>query len=343
MAIQRSKADKNLLAIGDNVKIMDINKLMQQSGVLVDVHVKKLTSSVTINPKTLGVDVDSSMELQDFFKKYVNSGKISFLTKELSKQLTTVETSIRQKKKKMAIDEEGRYMPIAVYKEFKEEFLKHQERFNNIVHDIAEQWDELMEMFKQDLDFALSTMNAIDKKDRKREILSKIPSREQFEYGSCMDLELSAFPIAENISILDEQLTDDMKESIRKKSLNTVYQLLGDLVSDIFPIANNVVAYFQENSFIHAKQSTALADLKKRVVNRNILNHPVMNYVVKVLDEIGKLTDDEEIEEKCEEIMILIYKFAKEIDIDVYLNLSDCVMKESDLEILASTYDFNEI
>lgn len=335
----KKKTEELLKGLGGEVKVIDIDKFLQKQGLLVDVHVHKPCIGRTIPPSAFGIDVDKSAELSDFFKDYIKSGRISFIDAKHAGVFSAVETSIRAKKKELATGFGNKYMNIEAYKEFKKFLEAKTERFNQNVAQIVESWETLTTQFANALDKSLDEMGAIDKEEIKNLMLSKIPSKEKFQESCGIDIDISTFPVVENLSLLDDSLTDDMKEKIERQSLNTVYEILGTILGDVFNTNNKILKFHQENGDLNKPHIDAIAKALKRVKSRNVLKNPVIDRMAKNMEKIATMSDVSDIIEVIEEIQTLIYAFAKDIQVETYLDLDNSPISESSFELLAKGYE----
>ena len=331
---KNENAEKLLEGLED-VKILDIDKYFKKQGLLVDIHVGRLRNKVTLPPNAFGVDIKDDDSLEIFFDEYVKSGKVTYIPNSIEKKFQSIETNIRQKKKELSIGYDDRFMPIEVYKEFKI-FLEEQKiKYFEVRDEVLTQWDILIRNFKELLDNSLGLMNALYKKELIETIYSKLPSKEQFGESCYIEPELMAFPTNENIELFDEDLSDEMRESIAKKSLNTVYEILNNMLSDAFKNVNLVMKYYVEKKDLTKKQLDVLKKLKNRLKTKNILKHPIINDIIDYLDNIEKMHNIDDIQEQCEEINVLIYGFANSIDISLNVDLKKSVLNEKELKDLS--------
>lgn len=318
-----------------NVEIYDVNEFFQKEGVLVDVHAGRFSGKATLNPKIYGVDVDKDEFVSSFRKEYIKGEKISFLPNSIEKKFISIESATRIKKKEMSVGFEDRYMPIEIFKEFCD-FLKIQQaRYNEVKEEVLSQWGALRTSFVNNLDVVLQTMNPNDAETIKGEILKKAPTKDQFEKSCKLDINVLAFPSSSNLSILDENISEEVRESIERKSLETVYEVLGTILKDAYGVINNALLKYDETETFKKSTIDSILRLKDRISKRNILKHKTINQIQDSLD--FKETSDEYICEMLEQTLILIYSFAKSIEIEDYIDVSNSYIEEDMLESLSKS------
>lgn len=85
-----------------------------------------------------------------------------------------------------------------------------------------------------------------------------------------MNLSLSAFPVVANLSVLDESISDEMKDSISRDSISTLYQILGNLLNDAYKGVNGILSYYNEKGELSRKYNSVVSELSKRLLKNNI-------------------------------------------------------------------------
>ena len=319
----------------ENVTVENVDKYLQQQGVLVDVHVGRLRNKVDITPGMLGVDKDTTEELSTFFNEYVKTGKICFIPMSYEKKFQSIETSLREKKREMAIGYDNKYMPIQTYKEYKIYMENKKAEYLNLKDEVLENWDSLIYSFKTTLENSLNEMNALDRVKITQKIFEKIPSKDTYGESFYVSTSLKAFPVMTNIDLFDESLNDELRESIQKQSVNSVYEILSNILSDAFSSVNKILVYYNKNRRLTEKQLTILRDLIPRISSKNIFKNVLVDEIIQDLNNIRSLSDFDDMAECCESVLARIYSFAKDIEVDVELDLSNSILSVDELEILA--------
>lgn len=333
MAIRDIKKTEELLEglNGENVSVENIDNYLQQQGVLVDVHVGRLRNKVDISPNMFGVDTEKSEELANFFNDYVKTGKMCFIPMKYEKKFQSIETSLRTKKKEMALGYENKYMPIETYKEYKEYVEQKRKEYLYVRDEIMLLWDALMDTFRYTVDCSLTEMNALNASTLKKEIFSKIPSKETYGNSFYVETSLKAFPVMNNLDLFDESIEDEIRESIQRDSINSVYEILANILSDAFESVNKVLSYYNKNGTLTDKQLKVLRDLTPRIASKNILKNGLVNEIIHDLREVSGLDDYDDMAEMCEGVLARIYGFATEIEVDMYLDLSKSALSTEEL------------
>ena len=242
--------------------------------------------------------------------------------------------------KKLAIGYDSKYIPINIYKNdylpyFEEKKEKYFERRDLIVS----HWDETIKSFKTKFEEFLESKSedlSDEEMSQIREtVYNNIPTKEHFKNSFYMDLSLSAFPVVSNLSILDESISDDVKDSIIRNSVSTLYEILGNLMSDAFKTVNGILVYYNDNGELSRKYKCMLSDMSERLAKNNILKHVLIDELINDFKKIISEEDEDSVIEKCEIAMAKIYGFSHQIKVEDYI---DFEKSEMNIPLLHTIY-----
>lgn len=339
LKVDKKKTEELLVGLKDeNVTLIDIDKFFQKQGVLVDVHVRGTGNTFKLNPKALGVDVKKTEETADFYNKYIEAGQIGFIEKNLQKSIRTINSTLRNKLKELSIGYNNKYLTIDNYKEFKEVLEQQRGKYKDVISKIGENWEKIIPEFQKNLDKFLTTMDAQEKDEIKAKMIAKIPSKEKFMSKCKIDMDILAFPSIDSLNVLDEDLTDEMKEFIEEKSLTTVYEILSKILNDSFDTINKVLIAYNKSRTISTAKVKDLYELEKRIKNKNLLKHPLIERICSSLKEISKMSDEDDIISTLEGIQTLTYMFVKDVELLDCLDLDNSILSEDELNALSVGY-----
>lgn len=305
------------------VNVENFSTYLQQTGVIVEPHVGRLRRRFALPKEVLGIKSNED----DFYNSYVMGGTFSLLTKNDENALASIETAVRHTVKKYAIGYDGKYMPIDTYKdEYLPYFNEKKEKYFSKRDEIASKWDEIVKTFKTKLDDFLENNSELSDEELARlktGVYASIPSKEQFVDSFYMNVSLSAFPVPANLSLLDGSISDEIKDSIARNSVETLYEVLGNLMNDAFKSINGIVTYYNERGSVSRKFNSVTNDLIKRLQKNNILKHRLIDEIINDIKDLNETADDDDIIEKCELIMSKIYGFAVETKTEDYIDFSN--------------------
>ena len=244
MATKIKKREVNKMLKGlKKVNIENFAEYLQQTGVIVEPHIGRLRKKFSVPKELMGIKGDS-----EFFSEYINGGNFSLLSKDEENALASIESSVRTTVKKLSIGYDGKYMPINIYKnEYAPYFEEKREKYFSRRDLIVSHWDETIATFKSKFEEFLASksedLSDVEIVKLKDSIYNNIPSKQMFKDSFYMDISLSAFPVVSNLSILDDSISYEVKDSIIRNSVSTLYEILGNLLSDAFKSITNILAY----------------------------------------------------------------------------------------------------
>lgn len=322
------------------VTVENIDKILQENGVLVKVHVGRTRNYVEVSPKVFGIDVDKSEGLNEFFKEYMKNGRMTFIPNTDEKILHNIESKVRTEQKRKAIGYDNEYMTILIYKEFNEYVKIAREEYFNASERILDKWDELILRFKESLKSSLDEMSAINKLNVYEQVIAKLPSREDYRKSFYLDISLRAFPVSENINLFDESIGEEIKQSQIRDSVNSVHEILSNTLADCFDVLNNLLVSFDgsKNGKIAPKTMSGLREGAKRVKQKNLFKNSLIDSISEDMDVMYNMDNGEDIAEMAEVTLAKIYGYAKEVDLSKAINLNKSFMSEEELGLMYNAY-----
>lgn len=335
MAKKVTKKEINTMLKGvRGVNVENFSNYLQQTGIVVEPHIGRLRKKFGLPKEVLGL----SNKGNDFYNDYVTGGTFSLLHKNDENALSSIESAVRHAVRKYAIGYDGKYIPIDIYKdEYLPYFQEKQKKYFEKRDEIVGKWDEIVETFKNELsDFLENNAELTDEEitNLKASVYSSIPSKQAFYDSFYMNLGLTAFPVAANLSLLDESITDEVKDSIARESVQTLYEVLGTLMNDAFKTINGIVKYYNDKGCVSRRYKSVTTDLIQRLQKNNILKHRLIEEIIDEIRSLHMLDDEDDIIEKCEFIMAKIYGFVLETKTENYVDFSDSQLNEGAMYVM---------
>lgn len=319
-------ATNNMLSGLGNVRVEDANAYFHNAGIFVNPHIGWRRMKIDIPKEWLQGAKDN-----EFRKNNINAGTITVLPAAQIAELQRLENKVRTTVKKLAIGMDGKFMPIDVYKdEFRPVFEEAKTAFFAQRDKLVAEWDTIMSEFETSLHDYLVTLPTYSPALEKG-LMASIPSKKEFERSFYMNLELSAFPITENISILDPAVADELRESTKNQAVGMVYEIMATILNDVNKTLSDKILDKNNGKEFNGKAIRKLSSLKTRVQKNNILQHPIVADINRDLGIIismietrmatlrldAKAALDENIVEKMEEVMVYIFGFANEVGVEI--------------------------
>lgn len=326
-----------LVGLEEDVTIENLDTYLQQEGVIVQVHIGRIRGAFELTPKTMGVNIHTD-SVKDFFKSHVKNGSMSFLPNSVEKGFQRIENRIRQKRVRMSIGYENSFMPIDTYKDFAEDVKQAKVEYLKMRDEVLETWVDMKKQFVANLDVALHELNSFDRERIYNAIISKYPSKDAYRESFYLHTSLKAFPVMANLSLLDEGLSDEVREGAVRDNLKMVHEVLGVAFNDAFQTANTIYKAYAVKRKLPSKTKGSISHTIKGLKSKNVLKHPAVDDLIDDLDSLYHATDVDDGMEMSEAIMAKSYGNCSELNLMNYLDLSDSELGQSDLEVLAESY-----
>ncbi|HCL4480136.1 TPA: hypothetical protein N2D99_002222 [Clostridium botulinum] len=324
---------------GVNISVETIDEYLQKQGVLVKIHVGRIRNYVEVSPKLFGVNNEESEQLKEFFKEYMKNGSLTFIPNSYEKTLKAIESKVRMKKNRLALGYDGEYMTIDTYREYAQYVKECREEYLIQRNLIVSNWANLMSKFREVVRSSLEQMNAISKETIYNEIISRIPSKEEYSRSFYMDISLKAFPVMSNINLFDEDIAEEVKKSIKQESVRSVYEILGNTLGDAFENINNILLSYDNTGKIANKTLGAVKECGRRIGKKNLFKNAVIDSIILDINEMTNIIDHGDIAEKCEIILSKIYGYAEEIEVLDYINTRKSLLTEEEMLLIYGTFE----
>lgn len=333
--IDKERTNKLLKGLGGDIEVENIDTYLQKQGVVVDISVGRLRIPISLDPKIYGIDIDENKELNEFFSEHVKNSKLVFISKQKEKRLQSLETNVRQKLSTMAIGYNKKYLPIETYKEFEIFFNEKKAEYLAVRDEIVDNWEHTVKSFAVKLDISLSQLNSLDRENLKIKIMNRIPTMEQYRDSFYMETHIRAFPVMANVDVFDKDIAKKVRDSAVKENINSVYEIISNVLDNAFVILSKSYKYYQKYSTLNAVQLKKINSLIPLLKRNNLLKNELINEIISDLEVVSKETDIDYKMELIDVIFGKIYKYSIEIGITDRLSLNESVYDKPTLESLA--------
>lgn len=329
---EKSKVSK-IIGHLEHVGVENISTYLRQQGVIVQEHIGRPRIKFTLSPEALGIDSSSKTdEVKNFMKSHLDLGKLVFIPKHLDNQLQKIEQRVRYERKQLAIGYDDKYMSMESFEKFNEKIKKESEEYMLVRDNIVAVWDSIVENFKKDLTETLESLNALKKEELFRQIVSKIPKKENYAASFYMYASVKAFPVPENLEMFSPSMQEMMKNGIEEDTMTTLNQIVASTLNESIHSINLVLRGYKDNNLISKKATDSIKSASKKVKEKNILGHPLLTKIGEELFSIGIQPSQDDAFLAAENLSYLIYGFAKDLDIVNLIDLSGFVLSKKELE-----------
>ena len=311
---------KGLKESGAIVGVEDLAGYIRRSGLIVKETIGRKRLVFEMNPKFYGVNLSEKGEnVQGFHKNHVKSGGILFIPRELERELTNLESSVRMLRRRSSIGYEDRFMPLETYEEFKKEFTKRKEKYFELRDSIANRWDELLKNFRTELTEWLQEFNAQDREVLFTTIMSRVPTLAEYRNSFYMDLNIKAFPVAENLDMFREEIKEQIQSGLTDDTVATMYEIIGNTLNQAFETVLTAIEGHKSNGVMSARTKGSVKRNAEMIAEKNIFANQIIDDVKAMMLEMLRTPD---VTNSGENILGAIYGYAKELGIAKQIDIS---------------------
>lgn len=326
---------ENELVLGE----YDIQKLpafFREKGLIVEETIGRSRGNITLSVEDFGVkiskDTDNNKEMKEFFENHVKAGKITFLPDAYEKQLTRIDSSVRVRKKEMALGSDRKFLPMNRYEEFLEFFAKQKEEYFMVRDTILAQWSTFVKDFSEKLTQALVEMKAENKEATYEKIMKKIPSKEAFEKSFYMDLRIKAYPVASSMDMFTPEIQEDIVSSMNDEIVDFTKSIVVDACDKALELLGAMTKNM-ENEKVNGKTINRIAKVSKEILEINIIEKKSLTDLAYNVAQLENFTVDTSLLlEKSEDLIFKVYKIAKDLGLENHISTNKLVYSKEQLE-----------
>lgn len=333
--------DTIIQLLGDdiNVGIEDIDKYITKQGVVVRVSVGGGRNSYYVSSKIYGVKEEVlSEESKEFMGEHIRDGRVSFVPKAYERRLRAVESKLKKKLKEMSIGYDNSFIPLSLYPEFKEYYENCKQEYFQIRDELVEKYPAMYERFIEIARQSIRDLNAYQAQEELQRIISKIPGQETFKENFKVDMSVSAFPTMENLDMFDEAIKEDIRSGAKQGSNNLVNEATINVISEGMDSLSSIIRGGADNGRIHQRIIFGLKNGIKRMGQKNIFANQRLEAVRKDMEEILHVDADEAIE-MAERLLSELHNYARELNIDNSLDMTNCSLTRDELIAIYELYN----
>lgn len=319
----------------EKVTVSNLSEYFGKQCLFVNVHQKNWADKkVSISDVLIQNNV--SEETLEFFSKYKNRTLISIFPNDKMKKINSIFASIRAKRNACSFGRDG-LMTADLYKEsFKPFFDEKKEELADTIEELKAGYDTYVEAFKSGFEKMLNDVKVEETQIENitNSVYAQIPKKVGLENQFDINLELKAYPILTSISILDEEISEDVKASISDTAIQAAYDIIGTNLSVAFKQVNDLLKYYQRAFKFKDSDRKRIQILSARLAKDNLLKNAMVSEIADNMKELAKPTySDDDLAEELEESLAKIYKFASETETVDALELKDCILDETTLKM----------
>lgn len=299
--------------------------------------------------KALGLNIkEKDTEIQGFVEDYIDAGKIYFFPKSYERKLESLVARIRRQieRKSVAVGIHGYFVTQDDYLSIKKDFLEAKKEYFAVRDEMLDSYDYLRNIFEKKIRRSFSEFNAVDKEILIQDLLSQFPEKNAFANRFYMELTVRPYPVmTDSVEGFAEEVVEDMKQSNTFNAIDTFYQMIGKVLSNLYEKTNAVLEAINQGKSIANKTMAALKKAIEDSRNANsILKNDRITEIIDIVETVlvkelnpyfsiqVTIDDEDEKKEIIEVILANIYGYAKYLDIPEMINLENSVLSEKELE-----------
>lgn len=330
---------KGLKESGAIVGVEDLASYIRKSGLIVKESIGRKRLVFEMNPKFYGVNLSEKGEsVQGFHKNHVKTGGILFIPREEERKLVNLESSVRMLRRRSSIGYEDRFMPMETYEEFKKEFNERRKSYFELRDSIVKRWDELLKNFRTELTDWLQEFNAKDREVLFTTIMSRVPTVAEYKNSFYMDLNIKAFPVAENLDMFRDEIRDQIQNGLTDDTVATMYEIIGNTLNQAFETVLIAIENHKSNGNMSARTKGSVKRTAEMIAEKNIFANPVIDDVKAMMMEMLRSSD---VTDSGEEILGAIFGYAKELGIAKQIDISKCYLSADELSMYYEEFQEN--
>ena len=317
------KADLGVLEQDGEITVERLASTISQRAVLVDLRLCGGSRYVSLPKSKEKVSEESSTFLSDHF----TNGRFSLLSKETIREFTKIKNDTRNALYRASAIRNGNLIPVDSFRSFKSAFDENKEKFEALRDDVLSNYD----FIKQDFDNKISrylaeaySQKTEDEIARMRKgILKEIPSKEVFRTDFLFSMKVLVLPSSTGM-IFEEDLQENVMESLRENSLDIVEGAVSKSLSSIF---STIAPFTRDLEFSDGSIERAIGNIKN-VGRGNFLESKKVSGVVENALKALKNSSRFDIAEKAEKVIAEIYMYFKEKNNVSFLTIPKYMSKE---------------
>lgn len=337
--MQKAELMTKATGILNNQKHMDVQKLGEYIGdnvVGIDVYVKYPKSRTQMPTSLQKMKASGILEHGDaFYNARVSKASITYIPKEYIKELHRIEQAIRRRKDALCVA--GDYMPAQMFDSFKMEFAEAKKEFFSARDKIIANWNECASQYEKGVrEIAENiSMDPVQKEQIVAELLSDMPTKEEYEKMFEMTMTVYVFPSKPNRPALAPEITttavDLWDASVAAAVILSIEQLIGQGWERL----NAAMKQFRKNGAICAATISTIVNYGRSIPEKNLFKNDLLTYLQKALPNFLNMTGEQQVEE-IERCIVKMYVYAKSHHIELDMD-SDCAYSVGELDAMAKS------
>jgi Mg2+ and Co2+ transporter CorA len=336
---QKEAIARRLGVSSDDIEVqLDITATqLAREGILFDLHIGRTRFEIGLSPKDLGVagEGDSS-DYKEFLAEYINLGRKRLIPASIINQLNRLESRARNilKDKYSFKTAWGYFIPYKLYDNFVKELDEIEAEYRQVHDEIIERYDSIRWSTYRKYQEAAPEVYRRLKKDPYVEVpdefvetftehvMKRFPTKEQIRNSYLFQREISFVPLTNTLRELEAHIESnkiklEAQKEVAKEARKTYKKQIGDFISDlaaqlrsmIYEAVSKASESVVNNGSLKPANVTSLRRLIEKIERLNFMDD---QQVIKQLDELNKIVDQDSEDRDMSEVSGILSKIAGE-------------------------------
>lgn len=305
-----------------------------ENGILVTVSCGRKRGRISLPPPLLGLRPEKwSATSKEFFAGHVNMGQLTLVPKEKEEKLNHLDSRVRYLAQSYSLDD-GTYMPLAVYSDFRDEFTEIRSEYMNCIEEVAQSWEVIRGEFIKGVTELVESRGkrVVLKRDREKmlkSIISSIPNATDYRNSAYMTLKVRAFPTTGvTVEGLGPDIEDSVNKTWREDVVANAVKCIETSIGKVFAQACKTAKIYAKTQKMDTRSVNTLLRTATQVKKLNIFANPMLETLGNRLSQLSDKTD-EEMEELIEESILDTVEYANATGIN--LDIKECPFTEAQI------------
>lgn len=302
---------------GDGVSIRSLANYTKKSGVYVFLNIGRKRGTIPLPKQLVGLNKMGD-EARAAWESYVSLGNIRFIPAEDEAKLQAIEGALRYQLHKRTLS--NGFMPMEKYLVFKPIFEATRDEYLAERDTILAKWPDLVSAFTEAIDVILKENKKLLKRDKialRKELLSKIPSKESYKNSFSIRLMVETFPEQPDVTDLPPELSSDVLATWKEATVQNAVECISSLCQEVFNLCSHCASRYAERGEINGNNLNALISMSQRITENNLFQNPILKEAADLLKKLQATTDADDQEEIVEGVLVSLYQYGKDTGMEM--------------------------
>jgi len=268
-----------------------------------------------------------------FYEMHICKASISWLPKEARDEIGRLYNSIIKRRAELCIADN--FMPVKVFGEFKHDFDQVKKELFRVRDQVIANWDAIKAAYEAGVKnlFKHTKMTPAEKEYAIKALLAAVPEKGQYKKAFSVEMEVCAFPIEPSgFFSSTPSVARKVCKAWENKVVNTTILAVVNSVNEGWERLNAGMRQCRCNRAVLPSTIDTLIRYAKTLSFKNVFQNKLLTDLETGLLELPNLTQKEQ-ENRIRDGVIMVYRYAKSVPINLNMEVSAYSDKELDAMI----------